>query len=376
MAVYGRLLTTRRQLLLTGIGTIPLLHGTEKGASFDSDWRRYADPATELDVYRLTEPTYTSRLTEYYNRGIARRNNFLLFSCDRGGSLQAFRMDLKTGDTLQLTDAAALDPSSLALHPDGHSAVYFDGRELKALHLANHRDRTVYTVPDGSERCRGMSLTPDGSSVLLAERLEGSANTGRSRLRSIGIARPGSATVVEAPFEIQHPIARPGRPQVLYRQSGEVLWLVNSDGTHNRALKLAPGTIGPANWSPDGRTLLYLLFSADPARLNEIREYAPETNADKLVAKTSQFVHFGFNRDTSVFVGASRNAGSPTVLLLLRVTRREFTLCEHRSSTPATVAPVFSPDAQRIYFQSDRHGNPAIYCVHVEKLVEKIEAES
>jgi oligogalacturonide lyase len=32
---------------------------------------------------------------------------------------------------------------------------------------------------------------------------------------------------------------------------------------------------------------------------------------------------------------------------------------------------VFAPDSQRIYFQSDRDGHPAIYCVHAEKLVEK-----
>jgi Tol biopolymer transport system component len=36
---------------------------------------------------------------------------------------------------------------------------------------------------------------------------------------------------------------------------------------------------------------------------------------------------------------------------------------------------MFSPDAQRVYFQSDHDGKPAIYCMHVERLVEKIEAE-
>jgi len=34
---------------------------------------------------------------------------------------------------------------------------------------------------------------------------------------------------------------------------------------------------------------------------------------------------------------------------------------------------MFSPDAQRIYFQSDRHGKPAIYSLHVERLVERID---
>ena len=93
------------------------------------------------------------------------------------------------------------------------------------------------------------------------------------------------------------------------------------------------------------------------------------------MAKTSQFVHFGFNHDTSVFVGASANRASPNVLMLLRVTRRELALCEHKASRPETVTPMFSPDSQRIYFQSDREGKPALYCMHVERLVEPIEAE-
>jgi oligogalacturonide lyase len=58
---------------------------------------------------------------------------------------------------------------------------------------------------------------------------------------------------------------------------------------------------------------------------------------------------------------------------MLRINGRELTICDHRASRPEMVAPVFSPDAQRIFFQSDRDGKPAIYCVHVERLVGRIE---
>jgi oligogalacturonide lyase len=211
-----------------------------------------------------------------------------------------------------------------------------------------------------------MSVLPDGTHAAFAER----GGPGW-RLRLVTLSRGAVRTVVEAPVEMGDPIARPRRAQILYRQADEALWLVDSDGKQNRRLKLAAGRVAAANWAPDGKTILYLNIPEDRAQLNAIREYAPETASDQLVAKTSQFVHFGFNRNTSVFVGASRNAASPTVLLQLRLTRRELTLCEHKASHPETVAPVFAPDSQRIYFQSDRHGKPAIYCVHAEKLVEK-----
>jgi len=236
------------------------------------------------------------------------------------------------------------------------------------VNLTNLRERELYRVPEEWERSPGMSVGPDGTHATFAER-----RGDGSRLRMVTLAQGVARTVMEAPVTMSHPIPRPMRAQILYRQADEALWLINSDGTQNHRLKLASGRVGPANWAPDGKTILYLNFPEEAGQLNNIRESTPDTNTEKLVGKTSQFVHFGFNRDTSVFVGASRNGASPTVLLLLRVTRRELTLCEHKASHPETVAPVFSPDSQRIYFQSDRHGKPAIYCMHVEKLVEKTE---
>jgi oligogalacturonide lyase len=359
---------TRRSLLAAGLA-LPLAGQSRKGVEFPAESRRYADPSTEFEVFRLTDPEHSSTLPAYYNRAITRNSGALLFCSDRSGSPQAFRMDLKTAQMRQLTDAEALDDSSLTLTPDNRSFCYFAGRALWISNLTSLRERKLYEVPEGWERCPGMSVGPDGTHAFSGER-----KGDTSRLRMVSLAQGGASTVVQAPFAISDPIARPMRAQVLYRNGDESLRLVNSDGRQNRQLKLAPGRVGPADWANDGRTLLYLNFPDDPSQLNSIREYSPDTNTDKLVAKTSQFVHFGFNRDSSVFVGASRNTASPTILLLLRVTRRELTICEHKTSHPADAAPRFSPDSQRVYFQSDRHGKPAIYDIHVEKLVEKTEA--
>jgi oligogalacturonide lyase len=342
-----------------------------KGAVFPSAWRRYADPSTELPVYQLTDPASASALPAYYNRAVARNSASLLFRSDRGGSPQAFLMDLRSGGTRQLTQTEDLDGDSLTLLPGDRSFCYFAGRRLCVTSLASLSERTVYAVPEGRERGIGSSVTPDGTHTLFIER-EG----GLHRLRIAPLARGAARSVVEASYAIADPIARPQRDEVLYRQGDAALWLARSDGSDNGKLRLAPGGIGPANWSPGGDTILYLSLPEDRRQLSAIREYAPETGADKLVAKTSQYAHFGFNRDTSVFVGASRNAASPVVLIMLRVNGRELTLCEHKASRPEMVAPIFSPDAQRVYFQSDRGGKPAIYSVRVERLVEKIQDDN
>ena len=361
---------TRRTFLASGFAAAAWAVEGHKGAIFPSTIYRYPDPSTELDVYRLTDPAAASLLPAFYNRIMARNSAWMLLSCDRPGQPQAFRLDLKTGEERQLTDTQDLDTQSLTLTPDNRSFCYFAGRSLFLAAVSTGRERELYQVPEGWDRCMGMTVGPDGTHATFAEkRAQG------SRLRMVSLGQGIARTVVETPFEIGDPIPRPLRAQVLYRQGDSALWLVNSDGQQNRQLKLAPGRFASANWSTDGRTLLYLNLPPDPKQLNAIREHLPDTNSDKLIGKTSQYAAFGANRDATVFVGASRNVSSPYVLLLLRVTDRERTLCEHKSSDPEKAAPRFSPDSQRIYFQSDRDGKPAIYSMHVEKLVEKTETE-
>jgi oligogalacturonide lyase len=186
----------------------------------------------------------------------------------------------------------------------------------------------------------------------------------------------GSATTLaEADEPIIDPVPRPRRAAALYRRAG-ALWLANFDAKQNYRLRTAEGQCGGANWSPDGRGVLYLNIPSDSHKLRNIREFTPDTNEDKAVADTTQFAAFERNSDASVFVGASGSKASPYVLLLARAVKREFTLCEHRASDPAMVSPVFSPNSQQVFFTSDRDGHPAIYSMQVEKLVEKTEERS
>jgi oligogalacturonide lyase len=359
---------TRRCFLVSGLA--PWAFAEQKGTLLPSAWHRYSDPATEFEVVRLTDPAHSSWLPAYYNRGLARHGGFLLYASDDTGVPQVYRMDLHSGESRRLTEAARLDEGSLAMLSDERSVCYFDGRALNHTTIGNLRTRQVYEIADGWEHCPGSSVAEDGTALF------GESQGSGSRLRVVALQKGGARTIAEAPWILQHPQARPKRAQYLYRQGDEALWLVNSDGTQNRKLALAGGRIGPARWSPDGRTILYLNFPDDPTQLHAIRECSPDQNTDKLVARTSQFAHFGCNANTSVFVGASQNRSAPYILILLRLTRRELSLCEHRASNPAMVTPIFSADSQQIFFESDRDGKPAIYKIHVSQLVEETEPET
>lgn len=335
------------------------------------EWKRYADPATELDVILLTDPAFASGMTAPHLRQFTRHNDSLLYWSERyagesPGARQAFLLNLKQGESRQLTQASALDSSSLSLSPDERSFVFFDGRSLYESPLLNLNPRQIHVVPESAVRT-GLTIAADGA-VLFSER-----ENGRSRI--ISVLHQQSRRIADTDQEIEELMARPRHAQVLYVTHGQ-FWLVNSDGSGKRQLKTAPGQTAGALWIPSGRTLVYLHIPDDPKELITLREYAPDDGTDKLLAKTSQFISASSNADASVFTGASRSRANAYVLILLRVARRELTLCEHRASDPAMVNPVFTPDSQSILFVSDRHGKPAIYLVRVGRFVEETAAEA
>jgi oligogalacturonide lyase len=340
------------------------------GFVFAPERRRYADPATELEVIRLTDPQFASGMTAPHLRQFNRHSEFLLCWSDRAnGVRQAFFTNLKTGESEQLTEAAELDAVSLTLTPDERSFLYFDGPALFESPVVKPAPRQIYRIPDGATRV-GFSIASDGS-VYFGERASGRTRVMRIAFTPKGV-QPHRAFELEN--EITEPLARPGnlktRIQLLYRQGG-ALWVAGSDGSNRRALKVQPGQTGQALWIPSGRTLVYLHIPEDPKELITFREHTPDTGADTLLSKTSQFISATPNSDASVFAAASRSVASPYVLIMLRAARRELTLCEHHASDAAMVNPVFTPDSKTVMFVSDRHGKSAIYLMQVAKFVEE-----
>ncbi len=336
------------------------------------EWRRYSDPATDLDVLRLTDPAFSSGMTASHLRQFTRHGDFLLYWSERyaaepaSGSRQAFLLDLKGGGSKQLSEAAAIDPSSLALSADDRAYFFFDGPSLKQAPVSGAQVREIHAIPADAERT-GFSIGSDGAAIFCERR--------QAKSRIVSVLRQQTRRIVEIDAEIDDVIARPRHAQIFYR-TGARFWLVNNDGSGNRELKIAAGRTGEVLWVPSGRTLLYLHIPDDAKELITLREYAPDEGTDTLIAKTSQFTSASPNGDASVFTGASRSKASAYVLILLRIARRELTLCEHRASDPAMVRPVFSPDSQSVLFVSDRHGKPAIYQVRVGRFVEETATET
>jgi oligogalacturonide lyase len=350
-----------RRWFLTSLAATCSAEIIGKGRTFLSVAVRYADPATEFTVVRLTDPQFNSLLPQPGNRGVTTRA--LLYASDISGAWQAFRMDLKSKESKQLTEGAGVDPGSLALQPTDRGFWHFDGPKLVETAFSNLKTRDLYHVPEGFEKLPGANYGEDGQYAAIIEK-----SASRYRLQLLHPQKGTVSTLLESPSELREPLIRPRHSSLLYRNAGEI-WIIDFDGRHNRRLMLFEGEIPQVKWAGDGHAIQYLNHPPDPHKLVAIREWTPDGGDDTRIADTSQFVRFHSNMDSSVFVGASGSKASPYLLLLIRAAKRELALAEHRASDAAMVNPTFSPNSQFVVFISDRHGKPAIYWITVDKLV-------
>lgn len=317
---------------------------------------RFYDPATENPVVRLTNPNTSNVLPAPANHFVSVKERFLVFSSDRTGKFAPFKVDLRTGALRQIADASNLSPLSVCLAPHERSLYFLDGGQLKEADLARAKAETI------AENVSSFSPAPLGAGVFVVR---------ENKLEHVN----GKNVTTLAEGVDDGCLSRPGNsPGCLFakRPAGDTreFWVVSLT---TRPVLLASGRISNPFWSPEGQSIVFLRdVPGNNTLLSEIHEVPAQGGAENLITATSQFASFSPNGDGSVFVGASRSKAQPDVMLLLRSGRSELTLCEHRASQPANVCPVFSPDARRVYFQSDHEGKPAIYSVNVELLVEPI----
>jgi oligogalacturonide lyase len=317
---------------------------------------RFTDPDTETAVVRLTNPASASMLPAPSNRIVSVKERFLVFSSNRTGQFAPFRVDLRSGALRQIAVTSSLSPASLCLAPHERSVYFVDGGELKEADLSKSKIETL------TDNVTAFSPSAAGAGLFAVR---------GGKLQHVS----GKDITTLAEDVSEECLAQPGGGTgclFARRRAAEVreFWFASA-GTS--PVLLASGRVSNPYWTPQGQSIIFLRdMPRGETLFSEIHEAAVSGGVETLVTPTSQFAAFSPNGDGSVFVGASRSKAQPDVMLLLRSGHSEMTLCEHRASQPAQVCPVFSPDARRVYFQSDRQGKPAIYSVNVEQLVEPL----
>lgn len=389
---------TRRELL-AGLAAFQTRPAPGKGQRYSGEARRFADPLTEREVWRLTPLTAPHRLPESHQRYLARNNSFLLLGSERDGQPQILRMELMPGRPQQLsvrleqlTEGAGVVTRSLCLAPDERSFFFLQNGVLKQMGLRRFQEREIFRVEAGWTATGDMGISIDGRYAALVEMKSEDRVAGEGdeailaqferrplcRIRVVETAKGAAWVVVEERAWLGRPQLRPKRDQILYCHEGPWdrvatrIWLVNLDGKQRQSVRGRQGEerLGHEYWTADGKLVAFVHYLDAAGRRSTVRTLNPDTREEQTLARCTQFWRLSGNADHSAIVGASRSKAGPNIYVLFPVTQRETTLCEHAARAVES-DPAFSGDSQWVYFTSDREGTPAVYRAAVADLVEK-----
>lgn len=133
------------------------------GDTFPSEWREFEDPETGRQVRQLTAGRHNNYPLYYFIPSITPDGRYLVFHSERTGWVQLFRLDLQTGEIVQLTDGRTLDSGWAiwcqphlrgisnhlsALNGVRQEAYYFQDCQLRCVHLESLKDRLILEFPD------------------------------------------------------------------------------------------------------------------------------------------------------------------------------------------------------------------------------------
>ncbi len=138
-------------------------------------------PDGERKIWQLTNSSHRSYPLYYFSPTITKNGRYLVFHSERTTWIQLYRLDLLTGEITQLTNGKSLDcgwamwcewhlrgvSNHLStLNLETNKVIYFDGAEIRAVHVESLADRPVGCVPSGRRSIGQTSCSPDGNKFL------------------------------------------------------------------------------------------------------------------------------------------------------------------------------------------------------------------
>ena len=210
---------------------------SDVGREWGVERRSYVDPVTKVRVWILTADKGKASTLYFHFPNFTRDGRFLLFTSDRTGSTQIYRLEISTGNITQSTDSPGIAGIHLVPDPkDPRRIYYLRGHDVVALNILDFMEWKVGTIPPphmGSYH--QPTISSDGKWITIGRQIEqstweiGLMSTANGEYRVV--TRPG--------FRIGHVQHSPTEPVTFFtwETSGyapQRSWLVNDDGTRLR----------------------------------------------------------------------------------------------------------------------------------------------
>lgn len=344
------------------------------GDIFDDEREKIADPQTGREYTRLTRTSRNKHLYLYVNAFDTRGR--LAFVSERDGHLNDYRMDLETGQVVQLTHETEIAAAGLAWHSPGHEKlVYWAGRSIRLLDTESLECRTVVDYPHFGGY---LTLTCDGKHILTyydtgaeADVPGGNkARVGPWEIFSIPVDEPSSVetpsgnSVVRTRCFVNHIQASPTDPDLVeYCWEGEWhpqrMWTTNLAGTRG----------GPFGRQMPNERRGHEFWFADGTKMGYHGTVTNHGDNDWQLEVEERVGHCMYHRGRDLWV--TDRAGDDNALAIIHCDQgkgRLERLCHHNSSWKSQGChphPQFSPDGERLVWTTDGEGVSQVYMMEL-----------
>lgn len=361
-----------------------------KGDILHNSFREYTDPHTGAHVVRLTAPDAVCHHPYFYYKMMTNDSRSLIYARQQDGRRNFYRMDLRSGDAVQLTDAPDIRDYDANLTSDDRYLIFSRGDCLVRMDMASLREEVVFETPAGWRK-GGVSISSDDrfavvTAMDLRDEVKGSGGWSffrpqcaahpRSRIIRIDMGKKQSRTILEQKCWLGHAQFRPNDSgTILYCHEGPWdmidarLWLMDGDGGHVRCARAQNGVVMTHEfWLPDGSRFGYVYRETKGPQTETIRFIDPDTLREEVLMECSRYKHFIADPTGQWLTGDGELPGRLFIYLVDMRKKQEHALCFHGSQWKSYGSvqdshphPAFSPDGRFVVFTSDREGMPCIY---------------
>jgi oligogalacturonide lyase len=380
------------------------------GRMYAPEWRDYRDPLTGRRVRQLTDSSSEDYHLYFYNPSITPDGKYLIFISERTGLSNLFRLDLKSGQIVQLTDTRPVRAEYWpftepiqgvgaclpAVSNRGQEVFYFEGNDLFAVEIESLKQRQLLSLT--SDRRSSMLQTNASGETLVFATWDESMFMERSQRAYAGEKFPDeqffqetTSTIVRVEaatgnaeevfckekFWINHVHVNPYNSDLIlfcheYSALSDRMWLLNVANGQYQPIPVQ-GTdewYQHEFWSHDGQRICFHGGSAQDAT----QGFCGWCDLDgdsyiKAYHYTSgrAYAHYNLHPDGQTMVTDGEARPGCISKVHLRDGAQVFEiLCRHDSYTfgddqRCHPHPSFTPDGQQVIFTSNRTGSSNIY---------------
>jgi oligogalacturonide lyase len=364
------------QLLSRPAVVRPVIRELSQPTRFHWGRREFRDSRTGRRVIQLTSGNSTNHSPYFYCNGFGLDETVVIVSSDLTGIFQLYRVDIATGDAMQLTDRpdgiGNLGPS---VSHDGTEAFYAADASLHAVNLKTGMSRTVADLSENASGGLSFGLSGDGLTALLVYRNQ----QDRSVIATVPTAggTPRVVFVVEQFNAICHTNFCLGDSNLItyvgFPDLQEKFDLDDAARARTQLLDIRTGTSRAFLTMPVGFRATHEYWNHDGSKLffhkKRVPTWTPASIGYVDRAGGPQHIvyedhhrklgHSMINRQGTKIVCDNQEPGANDLIMIDVATGKAEVLCWTNASGrghPNHIHPSFSPSGRHVLYTSDESG--------------------